>query len=80
MARADFSVRPLKEVRKMKCGKCAYCYSADACDYDCVCLRRSDEKIDFQVSRDDNIRDYGENDEPCELFEPAKKISAAEVH
>lgn len=73
MARADFSVRPLKEVRKMKCGKCAYCYSADACDYDCVCLRRSDEKIDFQVSRDDNIRDYGENDEPCELFEPAKK-------
>ena len=57
----------------MKCGKCAYCYSADACDYDCVCLRRSDEKIDFQVSRDDNIRYYGENDEPCELFEPVKK-------
>lgn len=55
----------------MTCGKCQHCIPMDVCGGDCKCEARSDG-ITFEVSQDDDIRYYGEqNNEPCEFFSAA---------
>ncbi len=50
----------------MNCGKCLHCVPADRCNGDHDCKAKG-----IEVSQDDDIRFYGENDEPCEAFTAA---------
>lgn len=50
----------------MNCGECKHCEQNDVCNGDCVCKAKS-----IEVSQDDDIRFYGENNEPCECFTKA---------
>lgn len=48
----------------MTCGKCKNCIPVDRCNGDCDCKAKG-----IEVSQDDDIRFYGEqNNEPCKLF------------
>lgn len=48
----------------MTCGKCVHCKPNNVCDGDCICVAK-----DLEVSRDDDIRFYGDtNDAPCDAF------------
>ena len=47
------------------CGECKNCRPIDACGCDCECLAKA-----IEVSQEDEIVFYGDNDEPCENFEP----------
>jgi len=61
-----------KELRTMTCGNCKYCEQMDVCGCDCKCNAKSTDEITFEVSQDDEITFYGEqNNEPCENFTPA---------
>lgn len=54
------------------CGNCKYCNPMSICGGDCECKAKSDANITFEVSRDDDIRFYGENDnQPCQNFTEA---------
>ena len=54
----------------MKCGNCKYCVPMDVCGFDCKCLMRSTDGVDFEVSSGDCIEFYGDQPhEPCEFFE-----------
>lgn len=51
----------------MTCGECKHCRLNNICDGDHEC-----EKKNIEVSEDDDIRFYGEqNGSPCEEFEAA---------
>ena len=46
------------------CGKCKNCIPEDYCNGDCHCTVK-----DIEVSKDDDIRFYGESDgENCQMF------------
>ncbi len=48
----------------MTCGMCKHCNPLNICNGDCECKAK-----EIEVSEDDNIRFYGEQDnEPCECF------------
>lgn len=50
------------------CGGCRHCLKNDVCDGDCLCSAKH-----IEVSRDDDIRFYGENPEsPCGSYAPKK--------
>lgn len=56
----------------MKCGNCKFCEPIDSCGCDCKCRANSTDDIMFEVSQDDDIAYYGEqNGEPCKNFVPA---------
>ena len=64
------NIKKSKEAVNMKtCGNCKYCKELNVCGCDCKCLARSTTEIDFEVSKDDEITWYGDNDKPCEFFE-----------
>ena len=50
----------------MTCGMCKHCVPLDICGGDCECKAR-----EIEVSEDDDTRFYGEDNEPCELFDTA---------
>ena len=45
------------------CGNCKFCVENNICNGDCLCKAK-----DIEVSADDDIRFYGENDAACECF------------
>lgn len=53
----------------MTCGKCKYCVPLNVCGGDCQCKAKSDSDLTFEVSQDDDIRFYGDQDgQPCPDF------------
>ena len=57
------------EVKKMTCGKCKHCTPLNVCGGDCECRAKSTDGLTFEVSQDDDIRFYGDQDgQPCSDF------------
>lgn len=53
----------------MTCGKCKHCTPLDVCGGDCKCAAKSTEDLVFEVSQDDDIQFYGDQDgQPCADF------------
>ena len=53
----------------MTCGKCKHCVPLNVCSGDCQCKAKSDGDLTFEVSQDDDIRFYGDQDgQPCSDF------------
>lgn len=53
----------------MTCGKCKHCVPLNVCGGDCRCKAKSDSLLTFEVSQDDDIRFYGDQDgRPCPDF------------
>lgn len=51
------------------CGNCKHCIENNVCNGDCLCKAKSDANTTFEVSQDDDIRFYGEEDnQPCQNF------------
>ncbi|MBR1691155.1 MAG: hypothetical protein IJ711_00095 [Lachnospiraceae bacterium] len=55
------------------CGKCKNCHPIENCaGADCECKAKSDSKITFEVSQDDDIKFYGDRfNEPCSQYAAA---------
>ena len=52
------------------CRMCRHCNPMNICGSDCECKAKSDNEIIFEVSEDDDICFYGEqNNEPCQYYE-----------
>ncbi len=50
------------------CGECKHCIPEDCCGCDCHCTAK-----DIEVSKDDDIRFYGESEgKKCEAYEMSK--------
>lgn len=55
-------------VKMRTCGNCKYCVENHICNGDCLCKAKN-----LEISKDDDIRFYGEKDNtPCERYRDSK--------